>query len=60
MPQVKHAHVLMSGGARAVESLLPGTIARLIDSGAHRVGMPRMMVTLTPAAGSTASPRPSS
>lgn len=36
LPQARHAHMLWSGGVRAVEDLLPGTTGRLLAAGAHR------------------------
>jgi 2-polyprenyl-6-methoxyphenol hydroxylase-like FAD-dependent oxidoreductase len=35
LPQAHHNHVLMAGGAQALEALLPGTTARLYEAGAH-------------------------
>jgi flavin-dependent dehydrogenase len=36
LPQAYHNHVLVSGGARALEALLPGTAADLLAHGAQR------------------------
>ncbi|MGW2232050.1 FAD-dependent oxidoreductase [Streptomyces formicae] len=47
VPQARHTHVLWSGGARVIETLLPGTTDRLLDAGAHRVGLPEDLVSLT-------------
>ncbi|MFI6985136.1 NAD(P)/FAD-dependent oxidoreductase [Embleya sp. NPDC050154] len=47
LPQARHAHLLMSGGARAIDSLLPGTTDRLLAAGAHRIGLPANVVSLT-------------
>jgi flavin-dependent dehydrogenase len=47
VPQTGHAHMLWSGGARAVDQLLPGAVARLLAGGAHRVNAPRGFVPLT-------------
>lgn len=47
VPQARHAHLLMSGGARAIESLLPGTLDALFAAGAHRVGVPNDLVSLS-------------
>ncbi|WTW92293.1 FAD-dependent oxidoreductase [Streptomycetaceae bacterium NBC_01309] len=47
VPQARHAHLLWSGGARLVESLLPGTTDRLSAAGAHRIGVHRDMVTMS-------------
>ncbi|ONI92341.1 hypothetical protein ALI22I_04515 [Saccharothrix sp. ALI-22-I] len=49
LPQHRHAHFLLAGGARALDSVLPGTIRSLIDAGAHRLGFPNDFVTFTPA-----------
>jgi 2-polyprenyl-6-methoxyphenol hydroxylase-like FAD-dependent oxidoreductase len=48
LPQGRHAHVLMSSGARAIETLLPGTTDRWIAAGAHRIGLPDGYVILLP------------
>ncbi|MFI9721234.1 FAD-dependent monooxygenase [Streptomyces sp. NPDC052396] len=48
LPQARHAHLLMSGGARAIESLLPGTTRRWLGAGAHRIALPSSLVALTP------------
>ncbi len=47
VPQARHAHLLMSGGARAIESLLPGTLDALVTAGAHRIGVPNDLVSLS-------------
>ncbi len=47
MPQARHVHVLWSGGARLVESLLPGTIDRVLAAGGRKVGFQEDVVTLT-------------
>lgn len=44
VPQGRHAHILWSGGADAIEQLLPGTLARLDEAGTHRIGVKRDMV----------------
>ncbi|WP_326695424.1 monooxygenase [Streptomyces sp. NBC_01387] len=44
VPQGRHIHVLLEGGARAMEELLPGIVAELSEHGAPRVGMPRDLV----------------
>ncbi|MBT2387267.1 NAD(P)/FAD-dependent oxidoreductase [Streptomyces sp. ISL-11] len=48
LPQARHAHLLMSGGARAVESLLPGTIERWVSAGARRIALPTGLVVMGP------------
>ncbi|MYS24103.1 2-polyprenyl-6-methoxyphenol hydroxylase [Streptomyces sp. DvalAA-14] len=47
LPQARHAHLLWSGGARAVEQLLPGATERLLAAGARRIAVPTDLVTLT-------------
>ncbi|GGZ51745.1 NAD(P)/FAD-dependent oxidoreductase [Streptomyces bluensis] len=47
LPQARHAHVLWSGGARAIEDLLPGTTEQLLAAGAHRLAVTTDMVTLS-------------
>ena len=37
----------MSGGARAIEDLLPGTLDELFAAGAHRIGVPNDLVSLS-------------
>ncbi|MGD9483496.1 pyridine nucleotide-disulfide oxidoreductase [Streptomyces sp. TRM70308] len=48
LPQARHAHVLVSGGAGAIERLLPGTTERLLAAGARRVPLPTGLVSYTP------------
>ncbi|MEV7512116.1 FAD-dependent monooxygenase [Streptomyces sp. NPDC091201] len=48
MPQARHGHILWSGGAVAIEALLPGVTQRLTDAGAHRIPLPTGMVGLSP------------
>ncbi|WP_405649590.1 NAD(P)/FAD-dependent oxidoreductase [Streptomyces sp. NBC_00019] len=43
-PQSHHAHILWSGGAEAIEALLPGTLDRLRTAGTHRIGVKQDMV----------------
>ncbi|GGO90587.1 NAD(P)/FAD-dependent oxidoreductase [Wenjunlia tyrosinilytica] len=47
VPQARHAHLLWSGGARVIESLLPGTTERWIKAGAHRIGLPDGIVSMS-------------
>lgn len=47
VPQARHAHLLMSGGARAIEELLPGTLDELFAAGAHRISVPTDLVSLS-------------
>ncbi|MBP2401715.1 FAD-dependent monooxygenase [Streptomyces syringium] len=48
LPQARHAHLLMAGGARAVETLLPGTTDRWTAAGARRIAVPTGLVVLGP------------
>ncbi|MET8580628.1 FAD-dependent oxidoreductase [Streptomyces collinus] len=48
LPQARHVHQLWSGGARALEQLLPGAIGRLRAAGVNRVAMTTEMVALSP------------
>ncbi|AGL17728.1 NAD(P)/FAD-dependent oxidoreductase [Actinoplanes sp. N902-109] len=36
LPQAHHNHVLVTGGARALDEVVPGTIDELLAAGAHR------------------------
>jgi 2-polyprenyl-6-methoxyphenol hydroxylase-like FAD-dependent oxidoreductase len=47
VPQAAHAHLLMSTGARAIETLLPGTVDRLHALGAHHIPLPEGLIALT-------------
>lgn len=40
LPQAFHTHVLVAGGAQALDALLPGTVEALLAHGAHRRGLP--------------------
>ncbi|GHB34491.1 hypothetical protein GCM10010377_26770 [Streptomyces viridiviolaceus] len=46
LPQARHAHMLWSGGVRAVEELLPGTTAALRGAGANRLPVTTDMVVM--------------
>ncbi|MEU1535360.1 NAD(P)/FAD-dependent oxidoreductase [Streptomyces fagopyri] len=48
VPQAAHIHPLLSGGAKAIDTLLPGTIEHLLDTGANRVPVTTNMVYLSP------------
>lgn len=48
LPQASHVHLLWSGGARAIEALLPGTVHALLAAGARRVPVPTDMVAYAP------------
>ncbi|MCD9145356.1 FAD-dependent monooxygenase, partial [Streptomyces albireticuli] len=48
LPQARHAHLLMSGGARAVESLLPGALDGWVSAGARMRALPTGLVALGP------------
>ncbi|MFF0381467.1 NAD(P)/FAD-dependent oxidoreductase [Streptomyces sp. NPDC004286] len=47
LPQARHVHQLWSGGARALEELLPGARAALSAAGVRRVPMTADMVALS-------------
>lgn len=47
VPQARHAHLMWSGGARALDAVLPGSTERLLDAGARRFSAPDDMVVLT-------------
>ncbi|MFC4535718.1 FAD-dependent oxidoreductase [Sphaerisporangium dianthi] len=47
LPQGQQAHMLMAGGAQALDQLLPGTTARLYAAGAHRLTMAGHILTLS-------------
>ncbi|GGL07203.1 hypothetical protein Sme01_11910 [Sphaerisporangium melleum] len=47
LPQARHTHVLVTGGARALEALLPGTLRELSERGAHRRGLSDGTLILT-------------
>ncbi|WP_327303174.1 FAD-dependent oxidoreductase [Streptomyces sp. NBC_01298] len=40
LPQAYHSHVLVTAGAEALDTLLPGTLEALLARGAHRRGLP--------------------
>ncbi|MFD8970176.1 FAD-dependent oxidoreductase [Streptomyces sp. NPDC059568] len=44
VPQSRHTHVLLEGGQRALDELLPGIVAELREHGAPRVGLPSDLV----------------
>lgn len=48
MPQAQHAHVMWSGGARAVERILPGILDEWMAAGARRIPLPQALVSMTP------------
>ncbi len=48
LPQARHVHQLWSGGAHALEELLPGIVGRLRDAGAHRLPVTTDVVALSP------------
>ncbi|MGW3143619.1 NAD(P)/FAD-dependent oxidoreductase [Streptomyces sp. NPDC001177] len=47
LPQARHAHMLWSGGVRAVEDLLPGITEVLRSAGAHRLPVTTDVVALS-------------
>ncbi|MFE0251174.1 FAD-dependent oxidoreductase [Streptomyces sp. NPDC059010] len=48
LPQARHVHQLWSGGAHALEDLLPGIVDRLREAGANRLPVTTDMVALSP------------
>jgi flavin-dependent dehydrogenase len=46
LPQARHAHMLWSGGARAMEELLPGITGALREAGANRLPVTTDVVAL--------------
>ncbi|WP_257005044.1 FAD-dependent monooxygenase [Streptomyces sp. Tue6028] len=48
LPQARHGHVLWSGGAKAIERLVPGVTERWPAAGAVRVPLTSGMVAYTP------------
>ncbi|MYU22874.1 FAD-dependent monooxygenase [Streptomyces sp. SID8352] len=48
VPQAVHIHMLQTGGAEAVEALLPGSVGRLVAAGAHRIPVTTGMVIHSP------------
>lgn len=48
LPQAQHPHALWSGGARAIEELLPGVTGRLAEAGARHLAVTTDMVVLSP------------
>ncbi|MEU1555161.1 FAD-dependent monooxygenase [Streptomyces scabiei] len=48
VPQARHAHLLWSGGARAMEELLPGVTDAWLAAGARRIPLPTGLVSLSP------------
>ncbi|MCF3131305.1 FAD-dependent oxidoreductase [Streptomyces olivochromogenes] len=47
LPQARHAHMLWSGGVRAVEDLLPGITEMFLSVGAHRLPVTTDVVALS-------------
>ncbi|TJZ56951.1 hydroxylase [Streptomyces piniterrae] len=47
VPQARHLHILLSGGQRALDALLPGTVAALTGAGARSMYLPRDLLTRT-------------
>ncbi|WP_216589733.1 FAD-dependent monooxygenase [Streptomyces brasiliscabiei] len=47
VPQARHAHLLWSGGARAMEDLLPGVTDAWLAAGARRIPLPTGLVSLS-------------
>lgn len=47
LPQARHVHVMWSGGARAIEKILPGITGAWTAAGAIRRSLPTDLVTMT-------------
>ncbi|AVH55304.1 MULTISPECIES: FAD-dependent oxidoreductase [Streptomyces] len=47
LPQARHAHLLWSGGARAMEELLPGVTDASLAAGARRIPLPTGLVSMS-------------
>lgn len=47
LPQSPHCHVLVTGGTRALEQLLPGTVEMLLSQGAQKIDLPGGALILT-------------
>ncbi|WP_433288430.1 FAD-dependent oxidoreductase [Micromonospora sp. CA-244673] len=48
-PQARHSHLLWSGGARAVERIVPGALTRLQTRGANRIALPAQLLSMSSA-----------
>ncbi|MEV8550726.1 FAD-dependent monooxygenase [Streptomyces glaucescens] len=48
VPQAAHFHTLLSSGAEAIEELLPGSVAQLVDAGANRVPVTTNVIMYAP------------
>ncbi|MEV8037848.1 pyridine nucleotide-disulfide oxidoreductase [Streptomyces sp. NPDC086182] len=48
LPQARHIHILMAGGADAANLLIPGIVDDWTDAGAHRHTLTTDMVALSP------------
>ncbi|MFS8197941.1 FAD-dependent oxidoreductase [Streptomyces sp. CWNU-52B] len=48
LPQARHAHVLWSGGVKALDELLPGIVDQLVDRGARRTPVMANLVSKAP------------
>lgn len=47
-PHARHTHLLLAGGARALDDLVPDTVATLYAAGARRLGMPNEVLSSSP------------
>ncbi|MFF4959736.1 FAD-dependent oxidoreductase [Streptomyces sp. NPDC001222] len=48
LPQARHAHILWSGGVKALEGLLPGVVDRLVGRGARQARIMTDLVSKAP------------
>ncbi|GAA4868713.1 NAD(P)/FAD-dependent oxidoreductase [Saccharopolyspora cebuensis] len=47
VPQAHHGHLLLPGGVRRLDALLPGLVDELLARGAQRLGLPEDVVSLS-------------
>ncbi|MEU5700632.1 FAD-dependent monooxygenase [Streptomyces aurantiacus] len=48
LPQARHAHILWSGGVKALDDLLPGVVGQLVDRGARMIPVMAGLVSKAP------------
>lgn len=48
LPQGRHAHLLMTGGLRAMEEIVPGVGKRLLAAGAHEISLSSGVLARSP------------
>jgi hypothetical protein len=47
-PQARHTHLLMAGGARALDDLIPGALDELTSAGVKYLGIPNQVLASSP------------